>query len=422
MLLAVLPSLAGLAALGASLLGGPSLTGFAVALGTTLAVAWGITRAGSGDRFVRELRGQMGLVLEHAPVVVWSLDQAGAYTFVRGQGLRELKLTPDELTGRNYFDLNKDREELVKHARRALSDAAFAAETPVGGRWFSTTYLPLHQRGERAGFVAVSVDITERIRAERESSAAREQAEAALAARDEFLSIASHELKTPLTSLRLRAQTIRRGLDRRDPRALAPEKVRTLVDQVEKQTGRLGRLVEDMLDMSRIRTGKLTFECGPADLGVIAAEAVAKVSPQFAAANCELSFRSAAGPLPVRADRRRIEQALNNFLTNALRYGLGKPVAVEVGEDAGQFFVRVADQGIGVAPENQRKIFNRFERAVSANEVSGLGLGLYITQQIVAVHGGEIRLRSGLGEGATFELRLPPAPAASLSAPLRATG
>lgn len=414
MALALLPTLVGAVVFGTGLFMWGPVSCLLISLAIISIVAWGLSRAERGSStFVRELRGHMGFVLEHAPVVVWSLDEKGVYTFLRGQGLRELNLTPAEVIGLNYFDVNGDHPELVEFARRALAGAAFSAEMPVMDRWFSTTYLPLQKEGESAGFIAVSLDITERIQAEREAGIAREQLEAALAARDDFLSIASHELKTPLTTLKLRAQTIRRGLDHQDPRALSPEKIRSFVEQIDKQTSRLGRLVEDMLDMSRIRTGKLTMEPEAGDLEEIVSEAVEKIRPQFEAAACPLSFSRLGSALPVSVDKLRIDQVVTNFLTNALRYGRGNPVRVEAGAEGESAVVRVIDQGMGVAPENQRKIFNRFERAVSANEVSGLGLGLYISQQIVAAHGGEIRLQSKVGEGSTFELRLPMAAAAS---------
>lgn len=424
MLLSLLPTLAGVVVFVTSSFMWPPLVGLGISLALTFFVAWGLSRAGRGSNFVRELRGHMGLVLEHAPVVVWSLDQQGYYTFVRGQGLRELKLSPSDVLGRNYFEVNGEHEELVGFARKALEGAAFCAEMAVKDRWFSTTYLPLQKEGEGAGFIAVSLDITERMQAERETRIAREQLESALAARDDFLSIASHELKTPLTTLKLRAQTIKRGLDHHDPRMLTPEKVRALVEQIDKQTSRLGRLVEDMLDMSRIRTGKLTMECEQGDLREIVAEAVEKIRPQYEAAGCVLQFARLGAELPVLVDKMRIDQVITNFLTNALRYGRGKPVRVVAGTDEGSAIVRVIDQGMGVAPENQQKIFNRFERAVSASEVSGLGLGLYITQQIVAAHGGEIRLESQLDRGSCFEMRLPLAPAREDTGhpPLLATG
>jgi len=424
MALSLLPTLVGVVAFAMGFTLMPGASSLVLALVLTLLVAWGLSRAGAESALVRELRARSGLVLKHAPVVVWSVDQAGMYTSLQGQGLKELRLDPERVIGKNYFVINRDHPELLQPAERALAGAAFTAEMPVLDRWFSTTYLPLQKEGVSAGFMAVSFDVTERVAAEHEARAAREELEAALEAREDFLVIASHELKTPLTTLKLRSQTMRRWLDQHDERGLEPAKIRTLVDQIDKQTSRLGRLVEDMLDMSRLRSGKLTLETAPQALQKIVGEAVERIRPQYEAAGCDLSFTAPPDPLTVCADELRIEQVVTNFLTNALRYGRGRPVRVEVKGEDQSALVRVIDQGMGVAPQDQRKIFRRFERAVSANEISGLGLGLYISEQIAVAHGGEIRLQSQLDKGSTFELRLPldPAIPASLAPPdLQAT-
>ena len=665
MVLALLPALAGL------LFYFTSTTMFSPAFAAvcsvivTFAAAWVLARRGSSGALVRELREHMGIVLEHAPLIVWSLDEKGNYTFCRGQALKEINLEPTLVIGKNYFDLHGAFPNLTYYAGRALEGSAFCAEMEVETRWFSTTYLPLQREGKNSGFIAVSVDITKRIEAERELARSKEMfqtlannisqlafmgdpkgrifwlndqwshftglptsalsvatladtihpdfrarvharfqaavaagedwediyplkssdgkyswflgraqpirdrrgrvlryfgtltditqqreaehaakdsetrfrqiaesmpqlvwtadpcgnlnycnkrwteytgtegpstpgfnwcatvheddiaeslrvwreardrgvimerehrmrradgqyrwqlaraapirdeegkvvqwfgtitdvhdlrttkedLEAALRARDEFLSIASHELKTPLTSLKLKAQTLRRAMDRGGPAALVPEKVQSLLDQTDKQVGRLGRLIEDMLDISRIRTGKLTMQEESADLGEIAAEAVERIRGEYDAAGVTLELNPAKDPLPVYGDKMRIDQVITNLLSNALRYGRHRPVRVHMEKVDGVAVVKVEDEGIGVAPEAQQKIFNRFERAVSANEISGLGLGLYISQQIVAAHGGEIRLHSEVGKGSCFEVRFPLQ--ASLVLPFRRAG
>lgn len=229
-----------------------------------------------------------------------------------------------------------------------------------------------------------------------------------VAARDDFLSIASHELKTPLTSLKLQSQVMMRSIKRNDPDALSHEKVTTLIRQIDTQTTRLTRLVDDMLDISRIRTGRLKMEMDNVDVCELITDVTERLMPQFQKVIGKGPEISICQGLTARWDRFRIEQVLNNLLTNAIRYGNGKPIRISVEQKENHIDISVIDQGIGIARENVDKIFDRFERAgMSASEVSGLGLGLYITKQIVVAHKGIISVESTPGNGSTFKVSLP---------------
>jgi signal transduction histidine kinase len=229
-----------------------------------------------------------------------------------------------------------------------------------------------------------------------------------VAARDEFLSIASHELKTPLTSLKLQAQVVLRNIRRNDPKVYEPEKVKALVKQIDDQTTRLTRLVDDMLDISRIRTGRLRIVKEDVELSEVVLDVVERLRPQFLRYNDDLPELDLTPGIRGNWDRFRLEQVLTNLFTNAMRYGNGRPVKVRT-EVAGPVVrIAVIDQGIGIARENLEKIFERFERAgMSASEISGLGLGLFITNQIVRAHGGSIHVESAPGAGSTFIVELP---------------
>lgn len=234
--------------------------------------------------------------------------------------------------------------------------------------------------------------------------------------RDTFLSIASHELKTPLTSMKLQLQTTQRQIQvRGENEALAPTRTKRLVEQMSRQVERLSRLVDDMLDISRIATGKLTLQYETVDLGALAQEIVDRLAPVLAQASCTLRLNAAESVIG-RWDRYRIEQVIINLLTNAARYGAGKPIEVEVGVQQNQACLIVRDFGRGIRKEDHERIFQRFERAISANEVSGLGLGLYIVRQILALHQGSVRVESEIGQGATFIVTLPLAASAPRSA------
>lgn len=229
----------------------------------------------------------------------------------------------------------------------------------------------------------------------------------AIRARDEFLSIASHELKTPLTSLKLQAQLHLRAIQKKDPKALSEERVGALAHQTEKQVSRLTRLVDDMLDVSRIQFGKLTLKKERFELSALVAEVLAGMKDQFAAAGCAIPQLEAAEDCAGSWDKLRLEQVVTNLLTNAIRYGKGKPVEVKVSARPGWVELSVKDQGIGIDPANKKVIFDRFERAVNSNEVSGMGLGLFITRQIVVAHHGQVYVESELGKGSVFIVELP---------------
>jgi signal transduction histidine kinase len=235
---------------------------------------------------------------------------------------------------------------------------------------------------------------------------AERKLERAVQARDEFLSVASHELNTPLTSLKLQVQSLTRTLARGDTTALTPEKVARTADRTDRQLRRLSRLVSDLLDVSRIHANKLKLILEPVEMRELVADVVDRTSAEFARAGGRLDI--APSPKVVGLwDRSRLEQILINLLSNALKYGAGKPVRVGVKLDGERVRLSVVDQGLGLREEDRARIFERFERAISANEASGLGLGLYIAREIAQAHGGEISVESRLGEGSTFTVTLP---------------
>ena len=220
--------------------------------------------------------------------------------------------------------------------------------------------------------------------------------------RDEFLSTASHELRTPLTPLQLELDIVARSL----VESGADEKLRSRVDRARRQTQRLIRLVENLLDVSQITTGQILLEFEDSDLSEIGRTGVDQVMSEAAVAGCDVTVNALA-PVMGTWDRSRIEQVLANLLSNAIKYGAGKPIEVALTESDGLARLSVTDHGIGVAPENADRIFRRFERAASIRHYSGLGLGLYIARQIVEAHGGSLIVASQLGAGAMFTMLLP---------------
>jgi len=230
--------------------------------------------------------------------------------------------------------------------------------------------------------------------------------ERAVRMRDDFMSIVSHEVRTPLNGLILETQLRKLHLAKDNMAAFTLEKLRAMVDRDERQIQSLIRLIEDMLDVSRIRTGKLSIRTSPFDLVELVSNLLESFSAQIAAAGSTVSF-TADDPVIGVWDEFRIEQVVANLLTNALRYGARKPIRVRVYSEGGEARVDVRDEGIGVSPENQKRIFQQFERVSANHAVHGLGLGLFISDQIVAAHGGTISVESEEGKGSLFRISLP---------------
>ncbi|WPN44466.1 hybrid sensor histidine kinase/response regulator [Pseudomonas sp. P8_241] len=230
--------------------------------------------------------------------------------------------------------------------------------------------------------------------------------EQAVRMRDDFMSIVAHEVRTPLNGLILETQLRKMHLARDNADAFTLDKMHAMVDRDERQIKSLIRLIEDMLDVSRIRTGKLSIRPTHFDLAVLVRDLLQNFAQQIEAAEASVSLDAAQAVIGS-WDEFRIEQVISNLLTNALRYGAKSPIAVRVYSTGGQAVVDVQDQGIGISEDNQKRIFQQFERVSAKHAVVGLGLGLFISEQIVTAHGGTITVQSRIGEGALFRVCLP---------------
>lgn len=281
-------------------------------------------------------------------------------------------------------------------------ECRFKDNTNGGYRWFLGHALPIKdESGKIVQWLGTCTDIDEQKKTQ-------EQMRKTLNSRDEFLSVASHELKTPLTSLKLQAQVFKRLIEKNDPKGYSKERVDSFCSQIDRQISRLTRLIEDMLDISRIRTGKLSINKEETNLATLIEEVVDRMKLQFTSVNIPVPTVYGEKTVIGRWDIFRIEQVVSNLLTNAIRYGRKKPISVKVELlSSGIARLAVKDNGIGIDKENITKIFDRFERVIDPSEVSGLGLGLFIAKQIVEAHNGKIYAESVLNEGSTFYVELP---------------
>jgi signal transduction histidine kinase len=231
-----------------------------------------------------------------------------------------------------------------------------------------------------------------------------EETRRALQLREDFLRIASHELRTPLASLRLSTQALLRAAEQN--RAVSAAVLDTTVRRVLGNTARLEQLTSQLLDVTRIEQGRLELHLVEAALGDLVRQAVEHLQPELAASGSPVSIECEASAIG-RWDPSRLAQVVTNLVTNAAKFGAGKPVEIRVEQVGDTAQLTVTDHGIGIAPERRPHVFDRFERAVPSSSYGGLGLGLYIARSIVLAHGGMITADSELGVGSTFTVVLP---------------
>jgi PAS domain S-box-containing protein len=250
------------------------------------------------------------------------------------------------------------------------------------------------------GIGAAVIEITERRIMEK-------RLEEAIFMRDEFVSIASHELKTPLTSIQLHALLLQRECSKADVSDCSQKRINKFIEMTLTQVDRISRLVDDMLDVARMRTGNLTLSKDVFNLSDALKETVYRHAPDFKAAGIDIPTVDFPGTSLGSWDRLRIEQVATNLLNNAIKYGDGKPISIHMTCDDQRAHFSVQDHGPGIPKESLAKIFDRFERGHYSKKIAGLGLGLFISRQIIESHGGKIWAESELGKGSTFHVELP---------------
>lgn len=287
----------------------------------------------------------------------------------------------------------------------------------------SLLIAPMQVRKARLGFIAlgtasrltpytrrdvpVAVELARRCSVAMENFLLYQEVQQAVKVREEFIAIASHELRTPITPLKTQVQLIQRHL-----RSIVPSAdprwggLLRLLGGADAQLIRLTRLIDDLLEVSRIGAGKTELRIENSELVQLVRGVLERFAVELRKTGTEVSLEAETA-IEGRWDPFRLEQVVVNLLTNAMKYGLGKPITIRLGKGEGEVFLEVIDRGIGIAPRDQERVFDRFERAVSFRTFSGFGLGLYITRQIVEAHGGRITVQSALGQGSTFRVELP---------------
>lgn len=366
---------------------------------------------------LRESEQRFRLLADHAPVLIWLTDEHSQHIWHNqrwldftgrsqatevGEGWAN-GLHPDDRdwTLRLFHAASETRKEFQLEYRLRRHDGEY--------RWMMSRGLPrLADPQGFAGFIGSSIDVTDFKLAEKAVAEARDRAIAASRAKDNFLAALSHELRTPLTPVLLLASEEAQNL------RLPPE-VRRDFEMIAKNVALEARLIDDLLDLTRITRGKLVLDQRPADVHAILRDALRTVEPDYLERRIDLRVTLGAPRHRVHGDPVRLQQVFWNVLKNAAKFTpLGGWVALETHVvDRNRLLVRVSDSGIGLTPEELKRIFEAFSQGDHADtpaghQFGGLGLGLAISERLVQLHGGAIRASSeGRGKGATFEIELP---------------
>ena len=343
---------------------------------------------------------------------IFMLDPQGRVTTWNSGAERLKGYTAKEIIGQHFERFRVDEEVRAgrcgQELEQAVRDGRVESEgwrvRKDGSRFRAYVVLTAmrNSSGALLGFAKVTRDLTDRHRLEDERLH-RARAEEAVRLRDEFLSIASHELKTPLTTVQIELQGVQEltaGDDRLGKR----------IGRAARNADRLAALIESLMDVSRIAVGGLTLKYGPIDLSELVSQLVDGLHAAAAKAGCDLVV-STSGPIHGSWDRLRLEQVVLNLCANALKYGAGNPVTLSLSREDQAAVIEVSDAGSGIPERDLARIFGRFERATSQRHYGGLGLGLYVSREIVEAHHGTISARNLPEGGARFTVRIPFAPA-----------
>jgi PAS domain S-box-containing protein len=368
---------------------------------------------------LRQRNAILDVINESAPALIFVKDRQGKIIYANPATLAVLGKSKEEVIGYYDSDLYPDNAAAVMENDRRVMESEqmeVVEESPDGVRTFLGMKVPYrNEAGEVIGLIGISNDITDRVQLERDreqllqrEQAARAAAENANRIKDEFLAVLSHELRTPMNPILGWAKLLRNG-------KLSDTKTTLAIETIERNAQLQVQLIDDLLDISRILQGKLSFNNSVINLAVVIRAAMETV--RLAAEAKAIAFQPfSSADLFVQGDAGRLQQVIWNLLSNAVKFTpAGGQVAVELSQVGMDAQIQVRDTGKGIKPEFLPYVFEHFrqEDGATTRKFGGLGLGLAIARQIIELHGGQIRVESlGEDQGATFivQIPLPPNP------------
>lgn len=347
-------------------------------------------------------------VIDLSPYMIWYANQNGELTWVNRTTSDYTGMPSGDHLGKGWAaTLHPEDQSMVidrwTHSIETMEQYAieFRIRRFDGAyRWFEVKAKPIYDdHGQFNRWIGQCSDNHDR-------KMAILAYQNALFVRDRFMSLASHELRTPLTSIKLQMQIFNRQIKRKDISLLEFDHLSEVANMALKQVDQLEHLIEEMLDVSRISSGRMSFSFTDCNLDSLIRKSVSIVSSHYSNARVPLDL-SVDPTLKVTCDENKISQVIINLLTNALKYGGGNPVQLVAKQEKDMAKIEVIDMGIGVPPEAQKKIFEPFERVDHKSPIAGLGLGLYISKEVVHAHKGRIGLVSRLKKGSKFIVEIP---------------
>ncbi len=364
-----------------------------------------ITESKSAKQWVDE--SSFKELADAVPQLIWVSNQSGDMEYYNqrwieytGVGLG-MKARWDEVI---HWEDAEPSEKVWRHSLATGSE--FEVEyrlKSIDGtfKWFKTRGVPIrNDMGQIIRWFGTCTDIDE-------LKKTQQKLNEALKTRDQFLSLASHEIRTPLTALRLQSDLLLFGLRNNNKKILSEENLKMLSVTTDKQVTRLTKIVDDLLDVSRIKLEKFSLDLKTCEITDIISECIERVFGCYQQSEIARPIFVYKEKVNLLVDQLRIEQVIQNLLTNAIRYGRKKPVEIFVTSESELIRIFVKDQGIGIDDCYKDNIFDLYYRAVGDEEENGLGLGLFIAKKIVDAHQGKISVKSALGEGSTFCVELP---------------